>query len=502
MLHISFNASVRSLDPSVGIDYPSAFVTKMLFEGLMYIGPDGQIQPAILDRYEISEDRKTYFFYLKPCFWSNGDPLTASDFEYSWKKVIDPTKQTLGADNFYPIKNARAATLGEVSIDQVGITALDKTTLKVELEHPTPYFLEMLSTSSYLPINEKTDRENPKWSNQDGAAFVCNGPYQLESHRFDNEIVVRKNPSYWNAERVTMPCIHIAVVKDTSTQLSLYEKNQLDWLGKPFSKIPVDALEHLKSKGDINFYKTIGLYWYFINVESFPFQNKKIRKAFAYAIDREAIVEHILQGKEVPAMGILPYSIATQPEPFFQDNQPYLALQLFEEGLEEMGISRKDIPEIVINYSDATIHSRVAEALQEQWTETFGIKVRLEHQDWKAHFAKLQKGNFQVGGMGWQSWLRDPIYIMQTFRDKEGGVNMSRWESSRYQTLLKATNEETDLIKRNNLFNQAEALLMDEMPVIPVYFSTMAFAKSDTLKNVYISELYEVDFRWSYFEDE
>lgn len=502
-LRISFQSEVRSLDPREGIDYPSAFAVKMLFEGLMRIGPDGKAEHAIANSHEVSDDQKTYIFHLRPTAWSNGDKLTAYDFAYAWKQIVDPNYGTsLGVQNFYPIKNVQDIVRGIKTLDSFGVRVLDDYTLEVQLEHPTPYFLEVVATSAFFPVNPKVDKENPNWANKEGKHFVCNGPYTLEKHRIEDEIIVSKNPSYWDAEKVTMPGIRIAIIKDSTTQLSMFEKNQLAWLGKPLSKMPLDAIDHMKQTGKVQFFETLGLYWYFINTEAFPFNNKKIRQAFAYAINRKAITDYITQGQETPAMGVLPHTLATQKEPFFADNSREKALELFSEALNELGIQKTDLPQITINYASASIHMRVAEALQEQWNEVFGLNIKLENQDWKAHYGKLQKGNFQIGGMAWQSWLRDPIYIMQTFRGKSASINMSRWENKEYQDLLDLAQQEVDPIRRKSYFHQAEALLMEEMPVIPVYFTTIAYAKRKDLKNVYISDLYEVDFRWSYFDKE
>jgi oligopeptide transport system substrate-binding protein len=495
-LRLSFQSDPRSLDPRIGIDFPSSLAVKMLFEGLMRIGQDGKIEPALAESYEISDDHKIYTFHLRPCIWSNGDEITAYDFEYSWKKVVEPGGENLGAQNFYPIKNAKAIIQGKKSIDSVGIRALDEKTLQVELIHPTPYFLEVLASPSYFPVNSKVDRATPNWANQEGKAFVCNGPFFLAKHRVEDEIVVEKNPYYWDADSVKLPGISIAIL-DSLTQLNLFEKNQLDWLGKPLSKMPVDVGETL----NVEYSQTIGIYWYFINVNSFPFQNKKIRQAFAYAINRKEITDHVLDGGETPAMALLPDLIATQISPFFKDHDTDKALKLFHEGLDELGITKEDVPEITINYTAVPIHQRVAETLQQQLKQTFHLNIKLEQQEWKVHYGKLQKGNYQIGGMAWQSWLRDPIYIMQTFRDRSDGVNMSKWENKRYQSLLNAAECEIDQNKRKMLFNKAESLILDEMPVIPLYFTTIAYCKNPKLKNVHLSELYEVDFRWAYLDN-
>jgi oligopeptide transport system substrate-binding protein len=286
------------------------------------------------------------------------------------------------------------------------------------------------------------------------------------------------------------------------TQLSMYERNEIEWIGKPFARIPLDAISVLRKEEKVNYFPALGLYWYFLNTQSFPFNHKKMRQAFAYALNREEITRHILQENERAALGILPPNLALQKEPYFQDNNQELALRLFNEALSELGITKEELPSLTLNYSLAEVHQKVAEVVQEQWHKVLGIQVKIEGQDWKVHFDKIKNGNFQIGGMIWQSRIRDPLYILETFRFRNDGVNMSRWESSHYQELIAATEEELDLEKRNELFHEAEKILMDEFPVIPVYFNQLTYGKKEHLKDVYISELYDVDFRYAYFDDE
>lgn len=499
-LNISFKNETRSLDPRFGIDFPSVFAIKMLFEGLMYLDLDGKIKPSVAKSYTLSKDQKVYTFYLRQTSWTNGDPVTAFDFEYSWKSVVDPKTRTIGSYNFYPIKNVRAIVTGKMPIESMGVHALDNWTLRVELEHPTPYFLEMLASGTFMPVNSRIDRERPNWAHDGLAPFVCNGPFILEKNQIGNEIVVKKNPTYWRAEEVKLPGIRIAIVREPMTHLQLFEKGELDWAGKPVARMPLEAIDDLKKKGLVSFAPCLGVYWLFVNTQTIPFNNKKIRQAFAYAINREALTQHVLREEEMPATGLLPYTLSQQPNPYFEDDQGAKARALFDEALSEMGLTREDLPEITVNVSNEPIHIKTAEAIQQQWAKTLGVQVHIEHQDWKSHYGKLQSGDFQIGGMGWTSWLRDPIYILQTFRYKEDGVNMSRWEDPRYQQLLSASEEQIDPIKRKECFHLAEALLMEEMPVIPLYFTTISYMKNEQLEDVYVSELNEIDFRWAHFK--
>ncbi|MCI0382136.1 MAG: peptide ABC transporter substrate-binding protein [Chlamydiae bacterium] len=486
------------MDPRIAIEIPS--VSKLLFEGLMRINNEGKMEPAIAETYEISDDKKIYTFHLKKTFWSNGNPLTAHDFVHAWKTIINHEVQTRAGYNFYIIKNVKEILQGTLSIEEVGFSALDDFTLMIKLENPNPYFLELLANPCFFPISRKIDKENPKWVYKEGNNFICNGPFSLEKHRIDNEIVLRKNSHYWNEKEVRLPGIKISILKDPTTTLALFEKNEIDWMGRPLSSISLEAIPTLKKKGELHTIPCLGLHWIVVNTESFPFKNKKMRKAFAYAINRKEITDYLLQEGEIPALGIIPKSLSFQDTPYFPDSNPDLTLQLFNEALKELEITKEQLPEIVLSIHASTMQQKLGEVLQAQLTRIFGLRVKLEQQEWKVHLDKMQREDFQLGTIGWVWWYRDPFYTLQAFRNRCDGINLSRWENSAYQDLLNQAEKEIDFDKRNDLLHKAETLLMDEMPVIPIYFFTLSYIKKDYLKNVYVSELYDVDFSRAYFE--
>lgn len=499
LLPITMCSEVRSLDPSIGIDDASEIIIKMLFEGLVTIDLSGNLIPAAAERYEISPDLKTYTFFLRDSLWSNGSPVTAYDFEYAWKRIITGGARGTAVHNCRAIKNVKLFLEGKKSIDEVGIKAVDQKTFLVELEHPTLYFLEVIATSSFFPINAEVDKKTPNWMHSENE-IVGNGPFVLATHKYNNEIVVLKNPRYWDREHVKLEGIKIAIIEAGQAPLQMFEKNEVAWIGKPLSRIPLDALPALKKRGELICTPAMGIYWYFFNTEAFPFHNKKMRKAFAYAIHREEITGHILQEGERPALGVLSPSLGVSQEPYFSDYNLEGARKLFAEALQEMGITKEKLPAITLSYNASELHARTAQVVQSQWEKAFGIRVTLQPEEWKVHYQNLVKGNFQIGGMGWASCLRDPSYIMQTFRYRSDGVNMSRWENPTYQALLDATETETNREKRRRTFYEAEKLLMEEMPIIPMYFTSICYAKKKNLKDVYVSELNQLDFRWAEYE--
>lgn len=499
-LNISFRTDPRSFEPRLGVDYPSAHAVKMLFEGLMRKGLDGEVKPAIAESFTLSENQKHYTFHLRKTYWSNGEPVTAQDFEAAWKAVVDPYAKSLGSQHFYCLKNAQAIVTGKLPIEALGVKAIDDQTLEVELENPTPYFLELLTSVSFFPIPHKLAQAHPDWSTRTGKDFVCNGPFLLQSYRHSHEIVVEKNPRYWDARVVKLPGIRIAIVPDSTTHLSLFEKKELDWAGKPLGRLTTEAIESYKAQHKITISPHLSLYWLFLNTEQFPFQNQKMRLAFSYAIDREEITNHLLCENETPARGILPAEIALQRAPYFEDHQIEKARALFDEALQELGMSRETFPELVLHVGNEPISLRVMQTLQAQWKAVLGVQVSIRPQEWKVHYDQVQTGQYQIGAMVWVSFLKDPAGLLQVFRFRSDGLNMSRWENSRYQEQLLYAEREANPEKRREALHEAERILMQEMPVIPLYFCTISYMKNERLKDVYLASNHDMDFRWAYFE--
>ncbi len=201
-IKLAIASPVRSLDPGVGVESPSCHLIKMLYEGLMRVGPKGEIIPGVAESFTTSEDQKTYTFKLRESYWSNGDPVVAYDFEYAWKKILQLPILSPFSYPFYSIKNARAVKNMQASIDEVGITTVDEKTIVVELEHPTSYFLELIASSFYAPINHRIDDLDPKWLLQKNEHFVCNGPFKQKNPSAGCLHDLEKSPPYWNHDNI------------------------------------------------------------------------------------------------------------------------------------------------------------------------------------------------------------------------------------------------------------------------------------------------------------
>jgi len=500
-LSLCISADVSCLDPRMGIDATSSQIIKMLFEGLMYIDERGEVVHAIAKSHDVSKDQKVYTFHLRDCQWSNGMDITAYDFEYSWKSILEPLgkDRSMAAHNFYIIKNVSHYLKGACDLKEVGIRALDAKTLQVELQNPVPYFLEALTNTWFFPVCKMMDQCSYSQKKENEKKIVSSGPFKLKGHKINNEILMQKNPLFWDAENVGLHKISISIIKDTMTRLCLFEKGRIDWLGKPLSGLPLDACAILRKEEKISVSPSLGVYWYFFNTERFPFTNKKMRQAFSLSINRDEITNFVLQSNEKPAQSIVPAAYNLSEKVYFDENHKEEARRLFFEALEELGIKKENLPELTLSYNSDETHQNVAQIIQHQVYSTLGIKLKLRHSDWRSHYLDLKQGDFCIGGMMWHSWIRDPMYVLQTFRFKEDGINMSRWQNEEYRNLLTASEKEISPSIRKKLLSSAHDVLMDEMPVMPVYYTTMAYGKSERLHNAFVLENSMLDLRHAHF---
>ncbi len=347
VLRTALPVNPMSLDPRIGGMRTSQVVVRMLFEGLMRITPDGDAQPALAQSVEVSDDGMVYTFHLRESFWSDGTPLTAHDFVYAWRKVLSPDFGSRYGYAFYPIKNAEAIAVGDLPLDALGAVAFDEQTLVVELEHPAPYILDHLANPVCAPVPADIDETQPRWCDS-AASFVSNGPFRLVGWDHDSEIRLVRNEHYWDNESVSLDGVAIAIIDDARTSYALFEKGELDFLGEPFGDLPLEALPGLKEGGQLHTLQINGIYEYVFNCECFPFTSSKIRRAFAYALDREELVNNLLKGNEAIATSLVPAPLSLAERPLLKDGDREAAQQLFEEGLVELGISREEFPEVVI----------------------------------------------------------------------------------------------------------------------------------------------------------
>lgn len=483
-LRTGINREPQSLDPRVGSDVISSTLQFLLFEGLTRFNPDWTISLSMADSIDISKDRKTYLFHLRDAKWSDGSPVIAYDFEYTWKKVLDPKSPSPNAHLFFPIKNAEEAKKGLCPLSEVGVRAVDEKTLRVELKHPTPYFLDLTSFVAFFPVSSKKDRADPQWTRKTGSEFVCNGPFTLQRWKRHVVIQLKKNPHYWNLGKISLDKILFSFIADSTTALHLYECGELDLLQHSLCPFPAEPLQALFKKGLLQLSATAGTQIIAFNTEQFPFHNVKIRRAFGLAIDREAIVSNVLKMGGGPAFSAIPPVLKKgREETLLPSCNPLEAKQLFDEGLKECGIETWQFPPLTFLFSSSDINKKIAEALQHAWKETLGVSVSLQAVEHVTLLEKFNKRQYQFAQANWLAQYNDPMNIFERFKYKENFKNYSGWENEEFKALLNRSFEESGE-KRLSTLKEAEEIFLREMPVLPLYHLNAIFLKKPYVKNL------------------
>ncbi len=497
-LRMNIQGEPQTLDPRKTRSLNGQTLVRMLFEGLTRVNQEEKAELALASSVAISSDLKIYTFHLKDSIWSNGEPVLASDFIYAWKKMLSPNFPSDTSFYLYVIKNGKAAKEGKVSMDQIGVKILDDKTLEVELENPTPYFLDLVASPAFFPIHQKVDEQNPSWS-QNASTYVGNGPFQLIEWKHQDHLTLVKNNKYWDASTVKIASLELQMLQE-ETELKCFEKQKIDWAGSPLSTLPVDALDSLRKENKLNTKELLGTYFIRVNTEAPPFDHPSMRKAFALAIDRSAIVDHVTRGNQIPATGLVPISLKLQKHPYFQDGDLTEAQRLFEEALKAQQLTKENLPEVSLLYQTAERNHLIAQAVQQQWFEAFGIRVKLQSVEGKVYFDRVSKQDFQLSSGSWIADFADPINFLEVFKFRKGGSNNTLWENPHYIELLDQSLKVVDLQQRFELLAQSEEILIDEMPMIPIFYYTMLYVNQPNLKDVVLSSMGQIDFKWAYFE--
>lgn len=496
VVRINFTYSPFTADPRKGTDPVTTVTSYLFYEGLTSLEPDGTVKPALAEKIKISRDRKKIIFTLRKSLWSDGSPLTAYHFETAWKKVLSPEFSTRTAHLLFPIKNGEKAKYGECSLDDIGVEALDEQTLLVHLERPTPYFLELTAYPTYFPVPYHGD-EVPHPNQQGG--LLSNGPFMLSSWKNDDEIIAIKNPYYWNANEVQLDEVHASIVAEEATALKLFDQGELDYVGGLISPLPLDAVSTLKGTTLLRHRPIAGTTLCSFNVQRFPFNNLHIRKAFAHAIDRKMITDNISQMFDDIASGPVPHVLKDLAQIFYEDYNKEAAKHHFELGLQELGLTKEEFPIITYYYFNSELQKNLATVLQSFWKEVLGVTVNLEGKELKSHLSKLHSHNYHLAQMSWIGQYHDPMNFLERFATKSSYCNYGEWENPRYTRLI-LDSFFLENGKRRAVLQEAEEILISEMPVIPLYHFHSVYLKNPRLRGLAISPMGDIRFHKAYLE--
>jgi oligopeptide transport system substrate-binding protein len=486
VLRAGNGAEVQDLDPQLVTGVPEQRVLSGLFEGLTDLDPAGLAPiPGVAERWEAHEDGLGYTFHLrKNAKWSNGDPVTAQDFVYSWRRMLSPALAAEYAYLLHCIRNARAFNEGEITdFAEVGVKAADDWTLEVRLEHPTPWFPGMQVHHAWFPVHKATiekfgrmDERSTRWTR--AGHHVGNGPFHLAEWAPNEVIRVRANPHYWDAAHVRLKGIDYYPIDNQQTEERSFRSGELHLTSTvPLHKIAAYQRSHPDL---IHLDPYLGVYYYRVNVTKPPFDDKRVRQAFSMALNRAELTDHVLKAGEKPAFTYVPQHIAgyTSSARVAFDVKNARAL-LAEAGYPD----GKGLPPVEILYNTSEAHKTVAEAIQRMWKQNLNADVRLMNQDWKVYLASMNNLNYSVARSGWIGDVNDAINFLECYLT-DNGNNRTGFSSEEYDTLIRRSYAETDNTKRIELLQQAEAILLDEMPVIPIYMYTEKYLMAKELKGL------------------
>ncbi|MEK9199939.1 peptide ABC transporter substrate-binding protein [Ureibacillus sp. FSL E2-3493] len=489
-LNLVIASEPPSLHPQLATDSTSNAILQNVFEGLTTI-KDGEVVEAAAEKIDVSDDQLTYTFTLRDAKWSNGDPVTAEDFEYAWKFALNPENASEYASILYPIKGAQAYNLGQGSVEDLGIKVVDEKTLEVTLENPTPYFLELTAFKTYYPIHKATAEANETWYAEAGDSYVTNGPFKLTDWQHSGSITLEKNESYWDAKNVALSKVNISMVENEATASTMFDAGEIDFLGSPFQTVGLDVIDRYKEEGILNISNYASIYEYKFNTTEGPTANANIRKALTLAIDRQGLIDNVTKGEQTPALGMVPTAIKGFEEDrgYFKDNDIEEAKKALDAGLKELGLSDPSELKLSLSFNTSEAHAAIAQFIQEGWRSNLGIDVTLDNSEWQVYLDKVSNLDYNIARMGWIADYNDAYTFLEMYNSAENGNNDTGWENAEYTKLLEQSNTETDPAKRLELLKQAESIIMAETPVAPIYYYTNLSVKKDYVKNMQLDAL-------------
>jgi len=599
ILYFGNGTEPKDLDPHIVTGVPESHILMALLEGLVIRHPEGlDPLPGVAKNWVISDDGKTYTFYLRDAFWSNGDPVTARDFVWAWKRMLTPSLGSKYPDMLYDVVNAEkfnrvysscgtkedpcdghvtfsveanddstitvtdisesgtkyllsqlegkapkngfvtfndakslggnitaevlnqeyqiasiinenvytieakdtggnivktnsqdieegsskvmASYRGLKDFTKVGVKALGKKSLEVQLRNPAPYFLGLLAHYTTRPVHKPTiekfgdiDTIGSQWTSPEN--FVGNGPFTLEEWELKKVIKVRKNELYWDSKKVKLKEIHFFPISNAITEDRMFRTGQLHVT----STVPPEKVETYFEKYPdlIHSDPYYGTYYLRVNVKKSPFDKKLVRKALSLSIDRKLIVEKVTKVGQAPAFSFTPPDANSYFPPTSLDFNPELAKSF----LKEAGFSGENFPTFELLYNTSEGHQKLAQAVQWMWKKNLNIDIQLANTDWKVYLSKQSIGDYTIARAGWIGDYVDP----KTFLDMmvtDRGNNQTGWSNSEYDNLLIKASQSFSQDERFENFYKAEKILIDELPIIPIYTYTRIYMLSQDVK--------------------
>ena len=466
------------MDPTLN-DYSSgSYALQSLFRGLYKYTADGSLEPAMAQSYEVSEDGCTYTFHLREGLkWSDGTPLTAKDFEYSWKRVLDPEVGSETAYSLYGIiKNGYECFVdGTVAVEDLPIRALDDLTFQVELIAPASYFISLTASTAFMPVQQAAvEKSGNDWVTSP-ETYVCNGPFMVKEMKKDESYTFVKNPNYYMADDVKIDEVQYVFLNAAETVKMAFDNGEIDIA----TSVNADAMKAYEGTEQLVSSNRIGYRYYEFNCDKEPFNDARVRRALTLALNREILINAIIQDPTRPVLcGWVPYGIkdVLSPETDWRDVVGAAFAEDIEEAkalLAEAGYPNGEgFPTFSIKYTPSTELENVAQAMSQMWKQYLGLNCEVSAVEsgvyWADETGTRASGDFEIAYMGYTLDYPEPSAAFFVLENAEGDAK-TRWDCPEYLELCKKMRSSISDEEREEIYKQAEALLAQECPVIPIY---------------------------------
>ncbi|EDK28412.1 ABC transporter substrate-binding protein [Vibrio chagasii] len=460
---------VATIDPHKSSGVPESHVIRDLLEGLVNQDSDGNTIPGVAESWETT-DNQTFTFHLrKDAKWSNGDPVTAQDFVYSWQRFVDPATASPYSwyMEFTKMANAKEIVEGKKDKSTLGVKAVDAHTLVVELETPVPYFVMMMGHTSTKPVHKATvEKYGDQWTKPEH--FVGNGAYVLDQWVVNERMTLKRNEQYWDDEKTVLNKVTFLPIENQVAEMNRFLSGEVDIS----YDMPIEHFKRMQKEHpeDVSVVGNLCSYYYNFNTKVKPFDDVRVRKAISYAVDRDIVSNAIMGQGQKPAYFLTPEITAG-----FNPNLPQYAKMSQKERnaeaarlLAEAGYSKDNPLEFTLLYNTNENHKKVAVALGSMWKKTLGLKVTLENQEWKTYLSSKDTGNFEVARAGWCGDYNEAstFLTLMTSENTSGGQH---WGSKEYDAIIDKAIHSTSEQERKALYLEAEKLMAQEMPIVPIY---------------------------------
>ncbi|PTO73741.1 ABC transporter substrate-binding protein [Vibrio splendidus] len=460
---------VATIDPHKSQGVPESHVIRDLLEGLVNQDGEGNTIPGVAESWETT-DNKTFTFHLrKDAKWSNGDPVTAEDFVYSWQRAVDPATASPYAwyMEYTKMVNAKDIVAGKKDKSELGVKAVDANTLVVELDTAVPYFVMMMGHTTMKPVHQATvEKFGDQWTKPGN--FVGNGAFSVDKWVVNERLVLKRNDQYWNNDKTVLNKVTFLPIENQVAEMNRFLSGEIDFT----NELPTEHFKRLKKEyaEDVSVAGNLCTYYYIFNTKKAPFDDVRVRKAISYAIDRKIVSDAILAQGQKPAYFLTPEITAGfNPElPAYGKMSQKERNEEAARLLEEAGYGKDNPLNFNLLYNTSENHKKIAVALGSMWKKTLGLKVTLENQEWKTYLSSKDSGDFEVARAGWCGDYNEASSFLTLMKSNNttGGVH---YDSAEYDQIIDKALNSTSAEEREALYLEAEALMAKDMPIAPIY---------------------------------